>query len=835
MMSARLARLLPPSPSKGQLAALTLLAMLLTLSGCLKGNLDDQVTDAGPGGSTLDAADQTDSDRFDDTDPRDGSHDANAGHDSDSPPSSARANEPPIARGETHYGRPDTALTIGDVRHNDIDPDGDRLTVTVVTAPAHGTLSGPDEGAFVYTPNPGFFGTDAFTYKVSDGHGGEDTADVRIHIAERFFYVSPRGSDEASGTSPETAWQTLGHVQAQFHRSIFQPGDVILLERGATFRESLAVNRSGTAERPIVLGAYGEGPRPVISGARQVTGWTQHQGNIFRAPVTLAAGESLRYLYVDGARQTLARYPNQGWLRTEGGSANHLLDSSLTAPAGTYDGARVVIHSVNWAFEKLDIASHTPGRLDYTSRAIYYTPPGDWGYFIENKLNLLDSPGEWYFDAATSQIYLYLPGGANPSNHVVDVATQTHPLQLTGNHIVADGIAIRHSTNGAVHIVYLNNHVTMRDCEISETYWGIRGYADDVVLHENELFNIYDAAITLDGARNQVTRNHVHDIAMVPGLGLDWWGYIGLDIKGSDSVVRHNLIERVGYIALGLAGDRQLTEENVVREALAILNDGGGIAFDFLDDSVFRRNVIMDTLGTPESMSRTQVTDYRIAFSLYFGNRRIENTRLEYNVMTNAGTGIHVDHTTRSRGNVIAHNLIYDHQYGITFSDYSNNMDNTSGSNCVQAYDDRMEFNTVFSTDASHRSLYLLEVYCVDWVRWGHFNDNRYLNPFTDKVVYRHDFMSPRHEYAPGQFGGLHEHFTLAEWQAEPVGFDARSTVFDLDWTPPADGESSRLLLNPNRGVRRVVLDGSWLTLDGETITGPVNVAPFTGIVVLKQ
>ncbi|MBA2662875.1 MAG: cadherin-like domain-containing protein [Bradymonadaceae bacterium] len=750
---------------------------------------------------------------------------------------SATGNEPPVARGVTHYGSPNVALTIPDVRANDIDPDGDELSVVVVTEPANGTLTVSSPGAFVYTPNAGFIGADRFVYRVSDGKGGEDTADVRIHIANRTFYVDPAGDDTAVGTSQATPWRTIAKVQAQLYGNYFVPGDVILLKRGATFRESLNVGRSGTAERPLVLGAYGSGARPIISGARAVTGWSVHSGQIYKAPVTLGPNETLKYVFVNAVRQTLARFPNTGWLRTDSGSNNHLIDADLTAAAGTYDGARAVLHAVNWAFERPTIASHVAGgRLNFAAATAYYTPPGDWGYFIENKLNLLDAPGEWYFDTASNQLYLYAPNGVNPSTLAVDVATQSNPLQLGGNHIVADGLSIRHSVNGAVHIVYLNNHVTMRDCEVADSYWGIRAYADDVTLHENVVRDTYDAAITIDGARNIITRNHVHDIAMVPGLGLDVWGYIGMDVKGTDSVVRHNRLDRVGYIAMGLAGDRQLTEENVVHNALAILNDGGGIAFDFLNGATFRRNIITDTLGFPASMSTTQQTNYRISFSLYFGDKRIQNTILEHNVVSNAGTGIHVDHTTRTIGNIVRNNLIYDHQYGVTFSDYSNYMLNETGSNCFPEYNDQLYGNTIFSTKAAQRSMLMLEVYCLDWIRWGSFNNNRYLNPFSDKLVYRHDFQSPRYEYAPGMFGGAHEHFTLAEWKAEPVGLDANSTAFTLAWTPPEpQATSTQLLLNTNRGTRRVVVDGEWMDLDGQSVTGAVEIAPFTGKVLLRK
>jgi|GEM_PF-2577887 len=50
------------------------------------------------------------------------------------------------------------------------DPDGKPVTYAVATKPAHGTLSiAASTGAFVYTPDANFNGTDAATFRVSDG------------------------------------------------------------------------------------------------------------------------------------------------------------------------------------------------------------------------------------------------------------------------------------------------------------------------------------------------------------------------------------------------------------------------------------------------------------------------------------------------------------------------------------------------------------------------------------------------------------------------------------------------------------------------------------------
>jgi len=78
------------------------------------------------------------------------------------------------------YGAPeDTAFTF-DVLANDTDPNVDALVVASFTLPVNGTLTHNGGGSFTFTPNRDFFGTDGFTYVVSDRRGGTDTGTVNL-------------------------------------------------------------------------------------------------------------------------------------------------------------------------------------------------------------------------------------------------------------------------------------------------------------------------------------------------------------------------------------------------------------------------------------------------------------------------------------------------------------------------------------------------------------------------------------------------------------------------------------------------------------------------------
>jgi uncharacterized repeat protein (TIGR01451 family) len=66
------------------------------------------------------------------------------------------------------------------------------------SGPANGQLTLNADGSFSYNPNPGFTGTDSFTYTVTDSGGRTDTATVTLTVANRIWFVqsgAPAGGD----------------------------------------------------------------------------------------------------------------------------------------------------------------------------------------------------------------------------------------------------------------------------------------------------------------------------------------------------------------------------------------------------------------------------------------------------------------------------------------------------------------------------------------------------------------------------------------------------------------------------------------------------------------
>jgi autotransporter-associated beta strand protein/VCBS repeat-containing protein len=104
------------------------------------------------------------------------------------------SNVAPAANDDSYTVAEDTTLNANDptgtvdgtnddgVLVNDTDADGNSLSATLVSGPAHGMLVLNSDGTFTYTPNQNYNGSDVFTYKANDGQADSNIATVNINV-----------------------------------------------------------------------------------------------------------------------------------------------------------------------------------------------------------------------------------------------------------------------------------------------------------------------------------------------------------------------------------------------------------------------------------------------------------------------------------------------------------------------------------------------------------------------------------------------------------------------------------------------------------------------------
>jgi len=152
---------------------------------------------------------------------------------------------------------------------------------------------------------------------------GTSIAQVDVDMGQT-YYLSPYGNDSASGTSPQTAWQSL--ARANDHP--FESGDELLLQGGATFAGQLTFGpgRCGTSDAPVRISSYGPHRASIVPDSSHAiwlkdcggmvieglvlkgSGWqqTQHSGLVITSSVADSqprhAGITVREVEVSGFR-----------------------------------------------------------------------------------------------------------------------------------------------------------------------------------------------------------------------------------------------------------------------------------------------------------------------------------------------------------------------------------------------------------------------------------------------------------------------------------------------------------------------------------------------------
>ncbi|GAB2595224.1 hypothetical protein Aab01nite_26210 [Paractinoplanes abujensis] len=110
------------------------------------------------------------------------------------------ANAAPTAAAQSVHTATNTAVRI-DALLGANDPNGDTLTVSGWTNPAHGSLTKNPDGTLTYKPATAYAGPDTFDFTVDDGQGGTDTKTVSIVVTNGAPVAKPDAATVPSGSA----------------------------------------------------------------------------------------------------------------------------------------------------------------------------------------------------------------------------------------------------------------------------------------------------------------------------------------------------------------------------------------------------------------------------------------------------------------------------------------------------------------------------------------------------------------------------------------------------------------------------------------------------------
>ncbi|MEV6604069.1 discoidin domain-containing protein [Kutzneria sp. NPDC051319] len=226
------------------------------------------------------------------------------------------------------------------------------------------------------------------------------------------FYAAPGGQGSACTAATPCSLLTAQGKVRKASPSMSSDITVVLADGtyrlDKTFSFDAAAGDSATGGHTVTYQAA-PGAHPVISGGQQVNGWKQGTGGIWSANVP--AGTDTRQLYVDGVRANRASGPNPtGFSRTATGYT-----TSTTTIAGWHNPSDIeFVYEVSWTEVRCGVASVAGTTVTMKQPCFDNSTKKPYGVnidqpsYVENAKELLDNPGEFYLDKPSHTLY-YMP------------------------------------------------------------------------------------------------------------------------------------------------------------------------------------------------------------------------------------------------------------------------------------------------------------------------------------------------------------------------------------------------------------------------------------------
>jgi hypothetical protein len=451
------------------------------------------------------------------------------------------------------------------------------------------------------------------------------------------LYVAANGNDSAAGTII-APFATLARARDEIRvrKSKRQlAGPVTVFVRGGLYElsETLKLDGrdSGTAGGPIVYRTYPH-ENAVMTAARAISGFVPYKGKIQKADTAAHGlrGVYFRQLFFEGKRMPLARRPNfdetnpyaGGWAYADGkpvpmwqnieGEDKH---SFQYAAQDAREWARpeevevFVFPRYNWWNNIVRVKSVDPDKRRVTLAAdcSYPIRPGD-RYYVQNLLEELDAPGEWYLDKQSETLYFWPPEHAESATVYAPRLRTIIELGNGTSYVTFQGLTFEYFEGTAI-ALNATSHCTIAANTIRDG-GDYRGSAVEVDGGDhngvvgNDIFEIGSNGIVISGgdritltsADNYADNNYIHHV------GVFYKGGVGVSLNGCGNRASHNLIHDTPRIAIIFNGNNLIIEYNHLHHANLETADSGIIYTGGRDwigsrGTVVRYNYMHDSMG----------------------------------------------------------------------------------------------------------------------------------------------------------------------------------------------------------------------------------------------
>ena len=360
------------------------------------------------------------------------------------------------------------------------------------------------------------------------------------------LYVSQSGDDSNSGTqqAPLASLDGARKLIAAGKMGQTEPvtvhvdDGVYYLPRTLVFKPE----DSGSEQFPIVYRAQNEGKAIISGGAKLDLEWSKYKDGIFKA--STPADLQIDQLFIDGANQRMARYPNYDPDKKaqpyQGFASDAFSKSRANRWAAPTGGFIHAMHRSGWGGYHYRITGKD-GKGEVTFEGGWQNNrKGDMHKkhrMVENVFEELDAAGEWFHDSRNAVLYFKPLPGNDLTGATVEVVRLRHLINFEGTpakpvkHVTLQGFKVQHASR------------TFMDCkeQLMRSDWAIyRGGA--FTLTGTEDINILDCEFDQVGG-NAIFVNNYNRRVWVRGCHIHDTGASGVCFVGDPNAVRDALFE----------------------------------------------------------------------------------------------------------------------------------------------------------------------------------------------------------------------------------------------------------------------------------------------------
>ena len=589
--------------------------------------------------------------------------------------------------------------------------------------------------------------------------------------------------------------------------------DSIFFKRGEVFtiHSTLNIMQSGTAKKPLYIGAYGTGAKPVLSGFRTITDWT-NTGNGFYWTTVFTDPNTI--LFDDDPRGK-GRYPKSTYRFLTYNSSNKeagtITDPTLSDSL-SWVGAIAVIRTGGDRWQRRRVTSQNNGTLKLNSSDTYSK---GYGFFLQNHPAACTEPGDWYYDAAKKRLYMYF-GKKDPSGHAIKVPVVKDGIGIPSrHHITIENLIVEGVFDNGIIIGRSSRNVTIRNCEVRYAFHGIaaNGASTDCVIQNNYVRHCTNKGICgpMAPARYLIEENQLEDIGMIHGAGATGSSsYAAIYFEGGEGfTIRKNRISRCGSNGIRAArGNNILIEENIIESFGWVKDDNAGINFwgdandPVYNNRIVRRNIFRDA----RSDGAFGANGAKRQHGLY-ADVRTQNVLFEDNIVVNP-FGYGIINNSAFRNITLKDNIFFQCQRdGIRFE---------LRDSSIGVFRNMNVTGNVVTCAPGAKAIAILSP-LDDFDQMGVFVNNHYAAGRADA------FRSQVNGNPP-------KTMTFSQWQ-KTYALEKGST-WQLN-----KGKEPRLEYNDTKVTKTISLKGKrYKNLKtGTRVTGEINLQPFEGVVLLEE